>query len=53
VFPNFLGSSGHGDPARVRKAYEPDDYVQLARLKARHDPDNMFRINHNIPPATT
>ncbi|WP_162449001.1 BBE domain-containing protein [Phytoactinopolyspora mesophila] len=24
----------------------------LANLKAVHDPTNMFRHNHNIPPAS-
>lgn len=50
VFPNFLGGSGHGDPARVPTAYEPDDYRRLSRIKAEYDPGNMFRLNHNIPP---
>jgi FAD/FMN-containing dehydrogenase len=51
AFPNFLGGSGHGDPARVRTAYEPDDYERLRRIKAAYDPDNVFRLNHNIAPA--
>lgn len=35
----------------VRSAYDPHDYQRLAELKAVHDPDNMFRLNHNIPPG--
>ncbi|WP_188195558.1 FAD-binding oxidoreductase [Nonomuraea sp. SYSU D8015] len=47
---NFL----YGDnatPDEVRKAYEPEDYERLRRLKAEWDPRNLFRLNHNIPPA--
>lgn len=35
----------------LRSAYLPDDFARLTELKRRYDPDNMFRINHNIPPA--
>jgi FAD/FMN-containing dehydrogenase len=32
-------------------AYSRDDYRRLQELKARWDPANLLRLNHNIPPA--
>lgn len=47
-FVSFLGGE---DVADVASAYEPADYERLRSLKATWDPANVFRINHNIPPA--
>jgi FAD/FMN-containing dehydrogenase len=49
VYSNFLEDEG---PARVREAYPGLTYHRLASVKRRYDPDNVFRVNHNIPPAT-
>jgi FAD/FMN-containing dehydrogenase len=35
---------------RIPDAYG-SHYDRLAATKAIHDPDNVFRVNHNIPPA--
>ncbi|MFH8841988.1 FAD-binding oxidoreductase [Streptomyces sp. NPDC017868] len=44
--------NGRRDAEHVRSAYEAEDYRRLTELKAVHDPGNLFRLNHNIPPAT-
>jgi FAD/FMN-containing dehydrogenase len=36
---------------RVRAAYGDATFERLRRAKRRYDPDNLFRFNHNIPPA--
>lgn len=46
-YTNFMAGD---DQARVRENYGPA-YERLARIKARWDPDNAFRINQNIEPA--
>ena len=49
VYVNFLMDEGQ---ARVRQAYGAAKYERLGALKARLDPDNVFRMNQNIaPPA--
>ena len=34
---------------RVRASYR-DNYDRLARIKAKYDPENLFRVNQNIQP---
>jgi hypothetical protein len=48
VYVNFLGDEGQ---ARVRSAYPGPTWDRLAAIKARYDPNNLFRLNQNIPPA--
>jgi FAD/FMN-containing dehydrogenase len=46
VYVNVLGT---GEEARVRAAYGPN-YDRLVELKRKWDPNNRFRMNHNIEP---
>jgi hypothetical protein len=47
VYVNFLMNEGED---RVREAYGTKKYDRLKALKRRYDPDNLFRLNQNIPP---
>jgi FAD/FMN-containing dehydrogenase len=48
AYVGFLGDEGE---ERVRAAYPASTWNRLAAIKARYDPDNLFRLNQNIPPA--
>ncbi|HJQ77731.1 MAG TPA: FAD-binding oxidoreductase [Acidimicrobiia bacterium] len=47
-YVGFLGKEG---PQRVRAAYPGATWDRLREIKAKYDPDNLFRGNQNIPPA--
>jgi FAD/FMN-containing dehydrogenase len=48
VYLNHM--TGEESPERVRAAYGGAKYAKLAALKARFDPANLFKLNHNILP---
>jgi FAD/FMN-containing dehydrogenase len=48
LYVNFMGE---GTPDEVRAAYA-GNYTRLSALKAEYDPDNCFRRNQNILPAS-
>jgi hypothetical protein len=51
IYLNMLNKGEADDPRRIVEAYGEATYRRLARIKAAHDPDNLFRVNYNIPPA--
>lgn len=48
TYVNFLSD---GSETQIRAAYPAGTWERLARVKRRYDPENLFRRNHNIPPA--
>jgi FAD/FMN-containing dehydrogenase len=48
VYVNNLGTEGAD---RVRAAYAPQTYERLVALKRTYDPQNVLRLNQNIPPG--
>jgi hypothetical protein len=47
AYVGFLGDDG---PARIRAAYPGATWDRLTKIKAAYDPNNLFRLNQNIPP---
>jgi FAD/FMN-containing dehydrogenase len=47
-YVNFMADDDQG---RIRDNYK-GNYDRLARIKRQYDPDNLFHLNQNIPPAT-
>lgn len=50
VFLNFFGNH-KVDNARVKAVYSEEKYRRLVNLKNKYDPENFFRLNHNIQPS--
>ncbi len=48
VYVNFMPED---ETARVKVGAYGGNYERLAKLKGKYDPDNLFRMNQNIPPA--
>jgi hypothetical protein len=49
TYLNFAGVEDTSLDA-VRRSYQSEDFVRLQDIKAVYDPQNMFRVNFNIPP---
>jgi FAD/FMN-containing dehydrogenase len=50
AYLNFPGFAEEGD-AMLRRSFK-DNWRRLQAIKAKYDPDNLFRSNLNIAPAT-
>ena len=48
AYVNFLEDEGE---ERIKAAYPGATWDRLREIKRRYDPDNLFRLNQNIPPA--
>ncbi|MFD1642377.1 FAD-binding oxidoreductase [Halohasta litorea] len=46
VYVNFISEADGEESLAYR-----DNYARLAELKAKYDPDNVFRVNQNVEPA--
>jgi FAD/FMN-containing dehydrogenase len=47
----YVNFTGEATADRVQAAYPPATYERLVQVKNRYDPDNLFRLNQNIPPT--
>jgi FAD/FMN-containing dehydrogenase len=47
AYVGFLTDDGQ---ARIRGAYPGATWDRLRRIKSEYDPENIFRLNQNIPP---
>jgi FAD/FMN-containing dehydrogenase len=48
AYLNFVADEGE---AGLRAAYPRETLERLRAIKAKYDPTNVFRLNHNIAPA--
>jgi FAD/FMN-containing dehydrogenase len=48
---NYLSADDDGES--VARAAYGENYERLADVKRRYDPENVFRRNLNVPPAST
>lgn len=53
VWMNFMGGNGSGAQERIKENYEAETYERLLALKAKYDPDNMFRFSYQLAIAAT
>ena len=47
----YVGFMMDDGEASVRSVYPDATWNRLASVKSRYDPNNLFRLNHNVPPV--
>jgi FAD/FMN-containing dehydrogenase len=47
----YVNSLQEEPEARIRDAYSAAAWSRLVEVKDRWDPDNVFRLNYNVPPS--
>ena len=47
----YVNLSDELDESALRTTYGPAKYARLQSIKAKYDPENLFRLNQNIKPA--
>ena len=50
-YVNFMGAEDPVGQGTAPSAYGPDKLARLTALKDAYDPQNLFRLNHNIVPS--
>ena len=49
-YVNFMAAEDQGAAASGPPVYDTRTGERLAALKRRYDPENVFRLNHNVAP---
>ena len=47
----YVNLSDELDESALRTTYGAAKYARLQSIKAKYDPENLFRLNQNIKPA--
>jgi FAD/FMN-containing dehydrogenase len=47
----YVGFLSDASAEEIRAAYPPATWDRLTKVKAQYDPENLFHLNQNIPPA--
>jgi hypothetical protein len=48
----FVNNLAPDEATEAAAIYGPERYQRLASIKKTYDPSNMFRLNHNVIPAS-
>ena len=52
TYLNFTGVEDEAVTVGVESAFDKANLQRLEEIKTKYDPDNLFRLNNNIPPAS-